>query len=131
MVMRTGTALLAAIVLLTGCGHLLVHGPPEYHQELDYVECTTNDLWPWVDVALAGLNAGSTVGYLLLTDESVIGVDAAGSIATARTLLVVSGALWTGVHVSGAIVGFGKTEACREAKLEAALRRQAADGNTK
>ena len=106
------TAVLALAV--SGCSFLYVEGPPSNYQHMTDVHCTSNDVFPRLDVLFAGLNAldVSLVGsHQFHIDDS----------STESIFLGVSAAL-IAVHIASAIYGFTKTSSCEEAMANLAAR---------
>lgn len=106
------TARFAAAILLpalTGaCGYLLVDGPPDDYLRRDRVSCTSGDLGPASDMAIALVSTAGAVAIASTGDDGIV---------DARILAVPFGATALGYGSSG-IVGFSKTHACREAREE-------------
>lgn len=109
--------LLAAAVLgASGCGYLLVNGPPENHEQLNYFSCTESDAGPVLDAVWAGLNAAGAVAIALDPDEYEYNYD------VSSTAGILVGAGWTIFSGGAAMAGFQKTRNCREAKRALANR---------
>ena len=104
-------ALLASVVLLNGCGLILVQPPPSAHADMDYFSCTESNAGPVLDIVWAGLNF---VGALAAAAEP-------NAYANAQQIQVV-GFSWTLVSSVSAGVGFSKTRRCREARATLASR---------
>ena len=98
--------LLGLLPLTTGaCGFVFVHAPPAEHERMDFFSCTESNTGPILDAIVAGLSVFG-IAYAAGTDDPDI--DKGASIAGN----VVGVALWG----SAAVVGFNKTNRCREAK---------------
>jgi hypothetical protein len=101
MKMRTSIRPACFLVLVlaanTACGFVLTRGPPEGHEQMDYFNCTESNAGPIIDVVWAGLNL---VGAAVENAGAGVAV----------------GIGWGVVSSAAAIVGFGKTSKCREAK---------------
>lgn len=98
-----------------GCGFILVHGPPEGHERMEYFSCTESDAGPILDLAAAGLNVLGAV--LCAADPEAYEdsyYDSGACIALSLGWAVASGA--------SAAVGFNKTKKCRAAKQQLAER---------
>jgi hypothetical protein len=98
-----------------GCGLLIVKGPPEGHEQMDYFTCDEGDAGPILDLVSAGLNIGTAI--LCAADPDSYEDSYYGSGACVA-LGLGSGALLG----TSAAVGFGKTKKCREAKRQLAER---------
>jgi hypothetical protein len=114
----TRVALLALLPLATGgCGFILVHGPPQGHEQMVYISCTESDAGPIVDGIWAGLNLFGAIYAASLSEEDFF-------TPAERNAYVASGIVWTGFSSAAAVVGLNKTKKCRAAKEQLA-RRQA------
>jgi hypothetical protein len=92
---------------VSGCGFVLVQGPPSGHEQMTSFSCTESNAGPILDVVWASLNlAGALV--VAGDPESYENSDAA----------VAGGLIWGLVSGSAAAVGFSKTSKCREAKQQ-------------
>lgn len=103
---RRGAFLLA--LLSSGCGVLLVEGPPQIHRGQP-VFCTENMALPKLDAALGTANAVAAVTIADqrtdLTDEE-------------RTFLFVTSAAYSTAQLVSWAIGRHKVRECRRAKLE-------------
>lgn len=97
--------LFVGVFFWTGCGYLLVNGPPEQYKQLDYVSCTESNAGPIIDAVWGGLNLAGAIGVAADPDAY-----------TNSGSIIASGLVWTGISGSAAIVGMNKTKRCREAK---------------
>jgi type IV secretory pathway VirB10-like protein len=97
-------AMIAALVLHSGCSFLFVKGPPANHAEVASFDCSDSNAWPVVDLLWAGLNglgAASAAGDQEIENrDQVVGV----------------GVAWLVVSGISAIYGFNKVSQCNDAK---------------
>src|SRR5690242_17982148 len=101
-------SVVASLILCSACGFLLVNGPPKDHEQRIYFDCTESNAGPILDlvpVGLLGIMELFTVGE---TSSSHAGPAIGGAFA--------------GAYAASAIIGFGKTRHCRDAKLKLAER---------
>lgn len=125
-------ALLAtALPLTTGCGLLLVHGPPDNHRDLTSFDCTESRVAPVLDLIIAGSSflASGADQESYAPDPAYYGTPYATAYAPSdNTGNILSAIFW---GASGA-VGLSRVSACREAKRELQERTQgAASGVTR
>lgn len=122
--MRSSKLLLAPVLVLglSGCGFLFVDGPPDDYMNMNYVQCTESDVGPVLDAVWAGLNAAGAI--LIAADPDAYEDDWDVSSGAG----IASGAAWTILSGSSALVGFNKVSRCRTAKRELADRQ--AEGRT-
>ena len=103
---------IALVPAVTGaCGFVFVHGPPAGHEQLDYIPCTEGNAGPIADIAWAGLNA---LGIYTIASD-------AGEYESSDAAIGL-GLAWTALSTSAAVVGFGKTNKCREARRQLGAR---------
>jgi hypothetical protein len=117
---RRSLRLAALIVLLlplaAGCGFIFAKAPPSDHQQRVYFSCTESNAAPILDVIGAGLGVLSAV--VIAADKEAY-EDATGGTAGGVIAIYL---VWAGVLAGSASVGFKKTEKCRAAKLDLAVR---------
>ena len=95
---------LSATTLVTGgCGFLLTSSPPANHQTQAYFSCTEGNAGPILDAILAGAFVLEAIGTSEETTDQV---------ARVRTISLA----WAAFAGTSALVGFGKTRRCRDAK---------------
>lgn len=111
------TTLLLLLPALSGCGYLLVNGPPAEHEQMTYFSCTESNAGPIIDAVVAGLEAAGTIAVAVDSDE----YEDSGA-------LIGGGVFWTALLGSAAVVGLNKTADCRAAKRAHAERQ--AQGHT-
>jgi hypothetical protein len=110
MVMNRLRALLVLLPVALGapaCGFIFTHAPPQGYETMTEFSCTESNAGPIVDVVWASLNV---LGALAAASEPDTYDNSSEIVAVGLTWGLVSGA--------AAIVGFGKTKRCREAKLD-------------
>jgi hypothetical protein len=106
------TAVLALAV--SGCSFVFVEGPPSNYQHQTDVHCTSNEVFPMLDVVFAGINA---------LDVSMVGshqyhIDD----STTESLFMGVSAGLIAVHIASAIYGFVKTSSCQDAMANLSAR---------
>ena len=95
------------LLAVGGCGFALVKGPPTTHQSQIYFNCTEGNAGPMVDLGWASLSL-----LLVMTP----GNDSRSEPEPVTGIAKVIGLTSAVVSGSSAIVGFGKTRRCRDAK---------------
>lgn len=96
-------ALAASLAACSACGFLLTNGPPKDHEQRTYFECTESNAGPALDLVPAGLLGVMELFTIGASSSSHAGAAVGGAVASA--------------YASSAIIGFGKTRHCRDAKL--------------
>ena len=86
-------------------------GPPVGHEQMDYFTCTEGDAGPILDIVWAGLNVAGAVVCAADPDS----YENSGA-------CVAVGLGWGALSGTSAVVGFGKTKKCRDAKQQLAER---------
>jgi hypothetical protein len=119
---RTATLIAPALslVLASGCSFVFVDGPPQYHGQLPYLECTPKYTAPVLDTVWAGLSVAVAMIVLADGDESGSKDDAQ---AAAITQL-----LSAALYGTSALYGYNKVGQCREARTELLMRVNGAGG---
>lgn len=105
---------------LQGCSFLFVHGPPANHPQLDSFDCTTSNVVPVIDGAVAGFETVRTI-VAVAADDSVY-----DNYPLSRGADIGIGVALTGLFVGSAIYGATKTGRCSDAKAALERRRAAA-----
>lgn len=100
------------LLLLSGCGFALTHGPPPGHQTMASYQCTESNVGPVLDLLVAGVGALVFVAGTQVNEDDFIFNDPAP--------FLVTGALMTVGWGSSGFVGFGKTARCRDARRSSA-----------
>jgi len=118
--MRAGRFLLCLPLLTaaSGCGWLLMHGPPTGHEQMEYIPCTESDAGPILDIAWGVLNVLGAVAIASSPNEY-----------ESPDLAVASGLGWGVISGFSAASGFKKVSACQRAR-QALGQRQAARGKS-
>ncbi len=102
----TIVALLGLLPMATGaCGFIFSHAPPQGHDQMEYFTCTESKTGPILDVIVSGLSVFAAAGAATIDDPDF---DRGATIGG----YIVAVGLWG----SAAVVGFNKTNRCREAK---------------
>jgi hypothetical protein len=105
----------ACMVLLplsaSACGFIFSHGPPEGHENMDYISCTESNAGPIVDIVWGALNV---LGALTVASDP--------SSYDSPDQTVAIGLSWGVVSGTAAAVGFNKSRRCRAAKQQLAAR---------
>lgn len=104
----------------SGCGYVLTSGPPPDHMGRTSFSCTEGNLGPTLDAVWGGLYLVG--GMLAATTPDAFDP----STGATQGEIVAYGLLGGGLWGSSAIVGFKKTDRCRDAKR--ALRERQAEG---
>jgi hypothetical protein len=111
--LSVGVAVLALAALSAGgCSWAFVNGPPPGYQHLPYVDCTSSNALPTLDVIISAIGALDAVGML---------ADGTGGSSSGKAeigLLVGEAAAFG----ASAVYGSRKTAACRAAEAEALTR---------
>jgi len=94
-------------VLPTGCSYLFVTAPPEHHEKLYDFDCTTGNVLPVVDSVVATV-------YGIATVSAIADKEQTGNIVGAAAAAAVFG--------TSALLGFGRTKDCRDARGKLAVR---------
>jgi Big-like domain-containing protein len=102
-------SVLLATAVMSGCGFVFVHGPPEDHATQPYFNCTESNAGPILDLVWAGLNLGGAIDAQSHPENYQQGATGIGI-------------AWAVVSTSAAIVGFNKVKKCQAAKRELAQR---------
>jgi hypothetical protein len=104
----------ALALLISGCSFMYVQGPPSNYQHMTDVQCTSNDVFPMLDVVFAGLNALD----LSLVGSHQFHIEDSGT----ETVFMGVSAVLVAVHIASAIYGFAKTSSCQEAMANLSAR---------
>ena len=96
---------------LSACGFIFSHGPPEGHENMDYISCTESNAGPIVDIVWGALNV---LGALTVASDP--------SSYDSPDQTVAIGLSWGVVSGTAAAVGFNKSRRCRAAKQQLAAR---------
>jgi hypothetical protein len=113
MSVRSGLSTLTVCLSwsLAGCSWLTVVGPPKGHEHYARFDCTTENVAPGIDVALAASEfIGATILLATVHDSSH---------TTAAVVGGAAGFVASGIYGVSAGYGFETTAACRKARLHA------------
>jgi len=107
--------LLLAPLLLSGCGLVFTHGPPDGHKHMVDFKCTESNVGPMVDVAVAAVEI--VAGFVIGSDPEAYGYPekAGGNIKA-------TGVVEALFFAVSAAVGFDKVTRCRAAVEELTAR---------
>jgi hypothetical protein len=114
--MRTAALALAGIAA-SGCSFIFVHGPPRNHENSVAFECTSSVVAPVLDTVWAGLNGIGAISAAS-TDEATWNSRS----TTSRGAVIAVGAGWFLLSGASAIYGFTRTQSCRDAERDLAVR---------
>ena len=108
------TVVALAALSAGGCSWAFVNGPPPDHQHLPYIDCTSSNALPTLDVIISAIGALDAVGMLA---DGTGGSSASANKAQIGLLVGEAAAFGT-----SAFYGYRKTAACRAAETEALTR---------
>jgi len=112
MTSRCTTLVLTVLLpVVSGCGFVFSHAPPQGHEQMEYFTCTETNTGPIIDAIWAGLNVLGAIAVAGDPDA----YENSGNI-------IAGGLVWGAFSSAAASVGFNKSKQCRAARLQLAER---------
>jgi hypothetical protein len=112
--------MLVAVICWSGCSFLFVSGPPPHYDALPTFSCTESQVAPILDAVATILNGSDAV--IAATESSEQWVAANNGHPPSRAVTVAVNGVTALVWAASAYYGYTRTSACRDARLEIAMR---------